>query len=78
VTALTVLAGGGALYVFRDITDPAVARLVAEQRAVIDVAYPAGDTVVQRIPEHRWPDVQQRFTDEGFDVVDCRELGPQT
>lgn len=72
---LTVLAGGGAVYVFQDIADPAIAHLVAAQRDLIEVAYPAGDTVVQRIPEGGWAGVAQRFTSEGFDIVDCRELG---
>lgn len=70
---ITLLAGGGTVYVYPDVHgDDALAGRVAEMRAVLDVAYPADDTLVARIDEAHWPAMQADLERDGMEIVDTR------
>lgn len=74
MTKVTLLAGGGAVYVYPDLCDPAVADRIATQKMVIDVAYPADEVLVRRIDVTEWPEVRRSLEQEGVDVIDTREI----
>lgn len=64
---VTVLASGGdEVYLF-DARDKVV---IDGMEAVLDVAYPAADTVRQTIAFGRWPAVRDALLAEGVEIVD--------
>lgn len=70
---VTLLAGGGAVYVYPGLALPGTADRIAIQRMVIDVAYPADETVVLAVAAARLPEIRQACDTEGLQVIDCRE-----
>jgi hypothetical protein len=71
---LTLLAGGDAVYVYPDVRNsPETAGLVASQQAMIDIAYPAGETHIASVSAERWPQVRQRLQELGVSIVDTRD-----
>lgn len=57
---VTVLASGGdTVYLFD-----------ARHKAVLDMAYPAAETVRQTIRSARWPEIRDALIEEGMEIVD--------
>lgn len=64
---VTVLASGGNLVFLFDAAEEA---LIDQVEAVLDVAYPAAETVRKTIPSDRWPVIRDALIAEGVEVVD--------
>lgn len=74
MTKLTLLAGGDTVYLYPDTAEPGVAKKIAVQRALLDVAYPGDDTLVRVIDSASWDEaLQAALRDEGLTIVDTRE-----
>jgi hypothetical protein len=69
---LTLLAGGGSVYVYPDLDGEGVAERVWTQRMVLDVAYPADETMLAALDESRWPEMRAGLLADGIAIVDTR------
>jgi len=71
---VTLLAGGNTVYVYPDInTDrEGLTTRIAVQRMLLDVAYPADDTLVRTMTAEAWPAARDALIAEGVEIVDTR------
>lgn len=69
---ITLLAGGGAVYVYPDVWEDGVKERISAHQMVLDVAYPADDTTVVRVDVARWEEVRATLGEQGIEVVDTR------
>lgn len=64
---VTVLASGGDTVYLFDARHKAV---IGSMEAVLDMAYPAAETVQQTIRSARWPEIRDALIEEGMEIVD--------